>query len=335
MVRLLFLQSTLLQFYSAYAQNKGMYDWGDLRVFVAVARDGSTLGAAHNLGMNQTTVARRVAALEKALGICLFEKLQSGYRLTAIGAELLPLAERVESDAVTLARFAAQRSRSLAGTIRVTTNEPLANLFLTPALGEFGELYPAIRIQMIVTDNFLDIARSEADVAVRAGRRPTEAGLVVRKIATAAWSFYCGTAYAARHGVPGSLDDLDGHSLLGGEGALAKAPAMRSAVERVGPERFHSYSNSLTNHLVAIRAGLGVGPLPCIIADIDPALVRCFPPPPEFDGEVMLVTRSDLKDVPHIRAFTEFVAGRIVAMRPRLAGTELTATPVEPVALQP
>ncbi|MFN3946027.1 MAG: LysR family transcriptional regulator [Allosphingosinicella sp.] len=307
-------------------QNTGVYDWGDLRVFVAVARQGSTLAAAHDLAMNQTTVARRVAALEKALGVCLFEKLQSGYRLTSIGRELLPWAQKVEQEAETIARLALQHSRSIAGTIRVTTNEPLANFFLTPALVELGELYPAVAIQLIIEDRHFDLMRGEADVAIRAGVRPTEAGLVIRSLGTAGWSFYCSHAYAERRGVPASFDELAGHSLLGGEGRLALAPAMR-AIDALPGATMVSRSNSLTNQIVGVRAGLGIGPLPCLLGDGDPELVRCFDPPEEFSGEVMLITRADLKDVPHIRAFNEFVAARMGALRHRMAGTAPAPAP--------
>jgi DNA-binding transcriptional LysR family regulator len=302
-------------------QKSRMFDWGDLRIFVAVAREGSTLAAAKALDMNQTTVARRIVALESALGVVLFDKLQSGYRLSAAGEELLPIAARMGQDAERLAGLAAQQGRRLCGTIRVTTNEPVANLFLTPALPELARLYPDICIQLIITDDRLDLTAGEADVAIRAGRRPTESGLVIRTLAVAAWSFYCSRDYAARRGTPADITDLRDHLLLGGVGNLANAPFMTFLAEHVG-ESFHSYSNSLTNHVVAIRAGLGVGALPCLVGDSDPELIRCVPPIEELGGEVMLVTRAELKDLPHIRAFNDFVATRIAAMRARIAGTE-------------
>ena len=292
-----------------------MYDWDDLRIFVAVAREGSTLCASRSLGMNQTTVARRIAALESDLELSLFEKLQSGYRLTEAGREILPRAERIEADALSLAELVHQQKRNLSGVIRVTLNEAIANQFLTPALGDFAESYPDIRVQLLIDDRRLDVAGGEADVAIRAGSRPSEGNLVIRKLATASWTFYCSESYAARKGFPTCAEELDRHVLLAGHGGLAAAPAMKWMLETAPNATIHSYSSSVTNHLVAIRAGLGVGPLPCLEGDRYEDLIRCFAPPVQFDSEVLLVTRADLKDVPRIRAFNDFIVTRFNAMR--------------------
>jgi DNA-binding transcriptional LysR family regulator len=162
-----------------------MYDWGDLRFFLAAARAGSTLGAARELMVNQTTVARRIAALEEALGARLFDRHQDGYRLSEAGAAILAQAEHVAVEAETLERLVAQRSRQLSGVIRVTTVESVANMMLTPWLTEFMDLYPDIRVEVIVTDLRLDLPRGEADIAIRAGYMPKGSGIVVRKLADA------------------------------------------------------------------------------------------------------------------------------------------------------
>src|SRR5258708_1826183 len=165
-----------------------MYDWGDLRFFLAAARAGSTLGAARELRVNQTTVARRIAALEDALGARLFDRHQDGYRLSEAGTAILGQAEHVAAEAETLERLIAQRSRQLSGVIRVTTVEIIANMMLTPWLSEFMDLYPDIRVEVIVTDQRLDLSRGEADIAIRAGYMPTGSGVVVRKLADAPWA---------------------------------------------------------------------------------------------------------------------------------------------------
>lgn len=292
-----------------------MYNWDDLRIFVAVARQGSALCASRALGMNQTTVARRIAALEADLGLSLFEKLQTGYRLTEAGHEILALAERIEAEALSLAALAQQQKRNLAGVVRVTLNEAIANQFLTPALGDFAERYPDIKVQLLIDDRRVDIAGGEADVAIRAGSRPTEGNLVIRKLATASWTFYCSEAYAARKGFPACAEELDQHVLLGGHGGLAALPPMTWMLEVAPNATIHSYSSSVTNHVVAIRAGLGVGPLPSLEGDRYADLIRCFAAPAQLASEVVLVTRSDLKDVPRIRAFNDFIVARFNAMR--------------------
>lgn len=304
-----------------------MYDWSDVRVFLAVARGGSTLAASRLLNVNQTTVARRVAALEEALGFTLFDRPQSGYRLTEVGELILGAAERMEAEAESLVRMAAQHGRKLSGVIRVTTNESLANTLLTPCLAEFADLYPDIQIQIFVDDRRLDISGGEADVAIRAGSRPSDPDLIVRKLCGASWAFYCSKGYAARRGLPDSAEALNGHALLGGEGVLSLAPAMIWMEANTPDSTIVSRSNSLTNLIVALKAGLGVGPLPCIEGDRAPELVRCYAPPPEFDSEVLLVTRSDLRDLPRMRAFTDFVSARTAQLRPLLEGRSPAPTP--------
>ena len=290
-------------------------DWNDLRHFLAVARAGSTLAAAEALRVNQSTVARRLAALEAALEVKLFDRLQSGCRLTEAGRELLPAAERVELEAETVARLAAQRRRRIAGAVRVTTNESLANLFLNPCIREFTDLYPDVRIEIAIEDRQLDLARGEADVALRAGQTAGTGAIVARKLRDLPWSVYASRHYAERRGCPCRLEELAGHAIIGGDGGIATMPGPRWIERLAGSDRIVARSNSLTNMLAAVQAGLGIAALPCAMAERDPELVRCLPPPPELESKLWLVTRADLKDEPRIRTFTDFIAARTVLMR--------------------
>lgn len=292
-----------------------MYNWDDLRIFIAIARHGSTLVASRALGVSQTTVARRLDRLERHLGVKLFERLQSGCRPTASGNDLLPFAERIQSEADVFGQRAGQRTRGLSGLVRVTTNEVFANLILTPALADFAQLYPNVRVQLIVTNEILDLIKGEADIAVRAGVRPTEDRLVVRKLGMSSWAFYCAEAYRARHGCPRDLEELAQHALIGGEDEIANAPAVKWIADNCPRSSIQSYSNSLSNLVVAVQSGLGIGPLPIIVGDRHADLRRCFPPPRQFDGEVLLVSRTDLSDLPPVRVFKEFIAPRMAAFR--------------------
>ena len=296
-----------------------MYDWGDLRVFLAVARAGSTTAAAERLGVSQTTAARRIAALEEDLGAQLFERHQSGYRLTELGESVRGNAERIEAEAHAIADAIAQQRRHLAGVVRVTTNESMANAFVTPWLAEFAELYPDIRIQMIVDDRRLDLARGEADVALRAGSRPTDGALVVKKIGVVPWNIYCSQAYAARRGRPLSIEALNEHSIIGGEGALANLTSMRWLRDKAPRASVVAHSNNMSNLIATVKAGLGVTGLPCVDAEAEPTLLRCFGDLPELDSELFLVTREEMKDLPRVRAFTDFISAKIASARDRLA----------------
>ena len=297
-----------------------MFEWSDLRHFLAVARGGSTLSAAKILGVNQTTVARRIAALEEALGEKLFEKTAGGYRLTEAGAATVQNAERVESEAEGFARMIQQRSRRLSGVIRFTTNDVLADALLNPWLGEFNRRFPVVKLETIVTDARLDLSRGEADIALRAGRTPISGeGLVVRKLGSGKWGVYASKAYVAENGKPATADDLHLHPIIGGAGVLAdfepeffKAAKAKGAVVR-------SASSSILNIAAAIRSGLGVGAIPCMLGGLDPTLELCFSFD-EADYDLVLITREEMRSLPHVKAFSDFIAARTSALRHIIEG---------------
>ena len=130
-----------------------MYDWGDLRFFLATARRGSTLAAARELGVNQTTIARRIGALETALSIRLVHRNRDGYRLTEAGAAIVAQAERVANEAEAVERLVEQRKRDLAGVIRVTAPAIFAEIVLTRWLADFIDIYPDIQVELIAAEH--------------------------------------------------------------------------------------------------------------------------------------------------------------------------------------
>jgi DNA-binding transcriptional LysR family regulator len=297
-----------------------MYDWSDIRFFLAVARGGSTLAAARELRVNQTTVVRRIEAMEAALKTKLFVRHQDGYRLSEAGANLLAQAERVATEAETLERLADQRNRTLSGAIRVTTFEKFASLILTPMLAEFIELYPDVKVEVICADHRLDLARGDAEIAIRAGNLPNEPGIVVRKLADDPWSVYCSPAYAEKHGVPRCGGDLNEHWVVGADGHIAALNPFVWLAKAAPCAKVRSVCNSVANALAAIKAGHGVGPLPQIVVHgATENLIECFALP-DLDSGFYLATRADVKDVPRIRAFSEFIVERIAVAKPILEG---------------
>ena len=202
----------------AKVQNGAMFDWNDLRSFLAVARTGSTLAAGRSLGVSQTTAARRVAALEEAVGLVLFERRQAGYALTPSGEALLEQARGMEAAANAFAEAAASQSRDIGGTVRLTTLDIYAVTVLLPILRDLHEAHPAIRIELDTTAAPRDLAAGEADVALRNSDSPTGGGLVGRRIADCPWTIYCSRAYAASHAKPHTSEDLRGHAFISGGG---------------------------------------------------------------------------------------------------------------------
>jgi DNA-binding transcriptional LysR family regulator len=298
-----------------------MYDWSDVKFFLATARAGSTLAAARQLGVNQTTVARRISALEAALSVRLFDRNRQGYRVNEAGAAILEHAGRMADEAETLERLCAQRSRNLSGVVRVTTTESIANTLLTPLLTEFMELHPHIDVEVIADARSLDLARGEADIAIRAGRMPTGAGITVRKLADDRWSLFCSRAYAAKYGAPKSPEDLNKHVIIGSQGFLARLDPFVWLANTAPSARIRMAGNTIANALAAIRAGQGVGPLPCAVKAFEGAdLIECFGLP-SFELGYYLLARTDIRDLPHVKAFTQFIVSRAPTLKRVLEGS--------------
>jgi DNA-binding transcriptional LysR family regulator len=285
-----------------------MFDWNDLRAFLAVARGGSTLAASKSLNVNQTTVARRVESLEAALKVRLFERGQSGSRLTEIGRDLVAEAEKVERAAAAFGSRAEAHQRGLAGALKITCTETLANLIITPAIAQFRRQYPEVMVEMVITDEPLDIAAGQADLAIRSGRELPVSDLVARKLADHDFALYCSRDYAARMGVPNALGELKNHDLLSCEIGELMSPGVAWMLEQSGGKAPVHTSNSLNNLTHAVRAGMGIAPLGCILADADADLVRLTNTIPEARASTWVVTRRELKDTPRIRAFIDFLA---------------------------
>lgn len=288
-----------------------MYDWNDLRVLLAVGRQGSTLGAARLLRTSQSTAARRIASLEAALGVTLFERRQEGYRLTEQGRGLFAEAARVEAAALALADAAAAMARGAAGTLRVTTIDIAASALILPGLPEFQAAHPAVHVDLIAGDEMLDIARGEADVGLRFGQRPGDPALVLRRLGRIGVGLYCSRDYAAAQGLPADAAALDRHALIRGIGHIDTRPQHRWLAEVAPRARIAHRSNSTLGILDAVRRGIGIGSLPCLMADADPTLLRVLPPMPEFAAEVWLVTAEATRRLPHVRAFVDFFAPRL------------------------
>lgn len=300
---------------TAFQGWSGMFDWNDLRYFLAVARTGSATAAAELIPVNQSTVSRRVAALERALAAKLFDRTVAGYQLTDLGRELVPLAERAEGDAEAVMLMIDQANRRIAGTVRVTTNETMAELFLTPSLAEFAALYPEVRVDVIVSSRWLDLSRGEADVALRAARELGNERAVARKLSELPWAIYCSHAYAAAYGAPTSSHDLSQHRVVSVDGLLSGLAALQWMEKSAGTAAVVARTNSLQNLETAVRAGLGVSALPCVRGEAAPALVRCIGPNADLNSFVWLVTRNQIKNESAVQAFRSFIVTKAPVLR--------------------
>ena len=286
-------------------------DWNDLKYFLAVARDGSTLAAARSLRTSQTTVARRIAAMEQALGIHLFEKRQAGYALTPAGTELLGKAERVEVSAEAFSDAASAHTRDLTGTVRVTSEEIYALSLISPLLRDLHEQHPEIIVELDTTSSIRDLGAGEADIALRSSTEEQPAGLVGRRLCIDDWTLYCSRDYAQRHGQPSSVSELRRHAIVGGGGAKLWEH-YQAWLKSLGLEdRVAMHHATSTGLLTAIRSGLGVSVLPCVVGDADEDLIRCLPPKDGHGRVLWLFTHERVRHEPRVREVIDFLYERL------------------------
>jgi len=296
-------------------------DWNDLRYFLALSRGGSMAAAARALGVNQTTVFRRLNAMEERLGVRLFERLPNGYLPTAAGESLLPDAERVEEVVSAAELRLAGGDLRPSGTVRMTTTEDLMVAFLQPHIAAFRRQYPEIRLEIVVGNLLFDITRREADIAIRPTARPPE-HLVGRNLGAIGWAVYASAAYLRQHGTPGDASQLSGHAIVGADENLAGIDASRWMMRHVDDRDLVFRSDSLLVQLGAVREGVGLAILPCFLGDGDRRLRRVLEPENIDDtGGCWLLTHPQLRQVARIRAFMNFIAEAVAGERQRLAGT--------------
>ena len=209
----------------------------------------------------------------------------------------------------------------MSGVIRVTASDIVANIVVNPMLAEFFERYPDIKVELITTDRRLNLARGEADIAIRGSDKPTDdPGAVVRKLANGRWSLFCSRAYAAKRSTPKCAEDLNRHLIVGADGVLGKHLPYIWLTEVAPRAKILSVCSTMINAISAIRSGHGVGPLPGWASGIaEWNLVECFTLP-QFQFGYYLLTRADKKDLPRVRVFTDFMAARAPIIKGMLEG---------------
>jgi DNA-binding transcriptional LysR family regulator len=269
---------------------------------------GTTLAAAKRLRLSQTTVARRIAAMEAALGLVLFEKRPQGYVPTEAAQALLPAAEAVRAAAENFEVAAAAGQRALSGSVRLATSVTFANHMIEPAVVAFRAAYPEIDVEIHAEDRIVDIAAGEADIALRAGKPPTEAELFGRRLAEDTWSIYCSRAYAEAHGIPAGITDLASHRCIGLTATVPASPLSGWVRANMPAKAIVVRRDSVETVLASIRNGTGI----CLMSDFlgasDAGLVKCFSPDLDLKSEVWLLTHEKLRQVPRVKALFDFLS---------------------------
>lgn len=292
-----------------------MIDWDDVRYFLAVARGGSVRSAAGRLGINHSTVLRRVSQLEERLGAQMFEKRPSGYQLTEAGEEVLEFANQMEASSHQLEARVLGRDQSVRGLLRVTLTPPLAAHLLMPDFADFARLHPDIEMDILSSGELVNLTNREADVAIRVvydrktlplnlhGLKGPElfGGVYISRDRLAAWRARAPGPIRwiviSRHGVPDWASE--------GKVPTAGVPFRVSDAEA---------------QIAAVQQGLGLTTLPCFIGDADPLLSRVPGTELHQYGTLWLLTQGETRKTKRVRLFTEFMSARLTAYAPLLAG---------------
>lgn len=297
-----------------------MFEWDDLRHFLAVARHGSTIAAAKSLGLSQSTVHRRLAELERRIGRHVVIRHATGYRLTEFGTELRPFVEQVEKAIDTLERHLVAADDKPSGAVRLTCSESIGyRLVQSQLLETFHSRHPGMRVELLMSDHFLDIAKGEADIAIRAGI-PNEETLVGRKIADVPWALYGSRTYLERNGRIARVEDIAAHAVIGFDGDIKDHHAAKWLRSVAPSARIVARSNTVPGLLMSVRSGAGLAPLPMPLAMREMELERVLGPLPGLYSPIYLLTHPDLRHMPRVSAFFDFVVAEIEQMRSLLTG---------------
>ncbi|WP_130931547.1 LysR family transcriptional regulator [Pseudomonas sp. Sample_24] len=284
-------------------------NWDDARVFLAVCRESTLRGAARVLGVDQATVGRRIAALEKSLNATLFLRTSEGYALTAVGEAAMRAVEKMEHSAHELERRIQGLDDRLTGTVRVTTTDSMAIDLLIPAIARLHRQHPDVRVQLDASTQILSLAKREADIAVR-NTRPENPDLIARRLARWPIGLFASQDYVDAHGIPQPGSAFEGHDLVIYQPYLQGDKDVTLVGEPIGRGRIVSSLSSSLLVRRSIAAGIGIGEVPVYMGERD-GLVRLWPErtkPVPYD--IWLVTHADLRHTARVRVvIDEIVAG--------------------------
>jgi DNA-binding transcriptional LysR family regulator len=302
-----------------------MFEWSDARQFLAVQRTKSLTAAARVLKVNQSTVSRRIAALEDTLGARLFDRTPDGLVLTTVGERIYDAARRMEEAALAVERTASGEDAKVEGPIRLATSEAFAVGFLMDHLAELRRKHPALSIEVGVGQPSVDLSRREADVALRfrpRGTAPAQPNLIARRLGGMAFAAFASRAYLARRGTPRRAGDLDGHDVIAYDEDLPPIPGASWLREAAGNAGAVTRCTSILALAAAARGNLGVTVMPCFLGMRRPALVRLTPPATIDYADIWVVIHPDLRGNARVRAVMDWLAELIVREKRVLEGDD-------------
>lgn len=294
-------------------------NWDDLRLFLALARNGRVSIAAKNIGIDPTTLIRRIKRLEESLDTSLFELTSKGYVLTDAGQHLAPFVEKAEQPLLDVNQQLTGKRTELSGSIRVSVSEGFGSWFLAPLLVDFHHKYPDISVELVATSGFLNLTKREADLAILL-ERPSKGLLFTKKLTQYGLRLYAQKDYLQQHPVIRSMRDLQSHSLISYIPQLVYAPQLRFIEEASMAGNRSLKSSSINAQHQMIAAGAGIGILPCFIADQDSRLTSVLPNSAEILRSFWLATHRDMRKLARIQVFIDWLVAQVAGKQALLTG---------------
>lgn len=292
-----------------------MFAWDDLELFLALYRERTTGRAAADLGISQPTVVRRLSGFEQAIGLTLFERTSSGLTPTDAANQLFNAAERVERCVCEFTANVESLTESSLKVIRLTLLDHFEQLMI-PLLRQFRERWPLVHVELLPSDRIYDLARGEADIAVRGRERHSSDELVTRSLPACGFAVYASTHNQPEER-PGSIDEVSSYAAALLEGAPGRLPVYRWLASLVEPGVEPRRCSNFRALSSTIASGATIGVLPCTMGDSNPLLVRCFEPLEQFDVPVFLIARRAILRRPPARDLFEAIHGYFME-RPEL-----------------
>jgi DNA-binding transcriptional LysR family regulator len=291
-------------------------DWNDLRDFLAISRHRTLSAAADALGVQQSTMGRRLKALEARVGAKLLQRTPTGFVLTPAGESILDNVERIEIEAHAIERAISGKDVRLEGPVRVTAIEDLTVEVLTPILADFHALYPSITLELITDSRQLNLSRGEADIALQLSRF-TQHDLTVRKVADFAFAAYASPAYLAARGTPDFERGAPGHRLLLPQDEMTPSPQATWFSGLTTASGVALRADSFYMLVAAAEAGMGLVCLPRFLGDRS-KLALIETPHLAPSSELWLGVHRDIREAPRFRVTTEFLAAGLKQQIARL-----------------
>lgn len=271
----------------------GFDNWDEVRTAFEVARQGTVSGAADALGVHHATVIRHIDALERRLGVRLFQRHARGYTATEAGRDLLSVAQVTEEQFAQLSSRIRGQGETVSGELVVTSITGMSGL-LVPVMTSFQAAHPGLVLRYLTDMRLFRLDFGEAHVAIRAGAVPSEPDNVVQPLVRMRWGLYAARSYAETHGLPDDENGFAGHAFVAGDDPQSRAPFFIWLRARVAPSQVTFRTTESAAMDRAIRSGAGIGFIPVHEATRDPDLIEVMPPRPEWESPLWLVTHVDL-----------------------------------------